>query len=234
MANNLSPQGYGYGIDPKSAHPFWMQGEKYVKDINFSENGNIVTVTITDGDGTETTQTITIPETDNLIAEIADTVTEHSSEGYDRHDLKETENNGTVNDVGHFIIARKQITNVFCNNYSVNGLPKIGLTYTNQDNETSTEEIESSYSVSDPYSITLPDVINNISINVTIGNSIFHILICLGGISKTTFGNNTYGYVTCDYKNRFYLLYTIITNNTVRVLCFVRQPVTITSVNFNI
>lgn len=48
------------------------------------------------------------PDVSNLLTEIADTVTE--SAGYDKHEIKETENNGTVNNVGHFIVAQKQIT----------------------------------------------------------------------------------------------------------------------------
>lgn len=52
---------------------------------------------------------INVPDTDNLLAEVTDSVVENTANGYDFHTIKETENNGTQNDVGKFYLARKQI-----------------------------------------------------------------------------------------------------------------------------
>lgn len=48
--------------------------------------------------------------TGNVLAEVTDSVVENTDAGYDYHTIKETEYNGTVNDVGSFYVARKQIT----------------------------------------------------------------------------------------------------------------------------
>lgn len=48
--------------------------------------------------------------TNNVLAEVTDSVVENTDAGYDYHTIKETEYNGTVNDVGSFYVARKQIT----------------------------------------------------------------------------------------------------------------------------
>lgn len=53
---------------------------------------------------------INVPNTDNLLAEVTDSVIENETNGYDFHTIKETENNGAQNEVGKFYIARTQIT----------------------------------------------------------------------------------------------------------------------------
>lgn len=50
------------------------------------------------------------PDIDNVIAEVIDSVSENTTDGYDKHTIRETEHNGTQNNVGSFIVARKQIT----------------------------------------------------------------------------------------------------------------------------
>lgn len=75
----------------------------------------------------------TIP--DNLIAEINDSITENTTDGYDKHTLKETENGGTINDIGSFYIARKQITGAsIADNV-------ISMPYVSQDGTTGTDTI---------------------------------------------------------------------------------------------
>ena len=50
------------------------------------------------------------PDISNVIAEVVDSVSENTTDGYDKHTIRETEHNGTQNDVGNFVIAKKQIT----------------------------------------------------------------------------------------------------------------------------
>lgn len=58
--------------------------------------------------------TIEVPDvdTENVLAEIADSVVSNDSYGYDFHTIKETEYNGTQNEVGKFYIAQKQTTDL--------------------------------------------------------------------------------------------------------------------------
>ena len=50
------------------------------------------------------------PDISNVVAEVVDSVSENETDGYDKHTIRETEYNGTQNDVGNFVIAKKQIT----------------------------------------------------------------------------------------------------------------------------
>lgn len=72
------------------------------------------------------------PSIDSVLAEISDTVTENADNGYDQHELKETEYNGTQNDVGSFYIAQKQITGA-----SGDGEGNLTLNYVDQAGATS-------------------------------------------------------------------------------------------------
>lgn len=108
---NISGQGYLYGASPFAANPFY---EKDSSSGAATVSVTDVAITETDGDYTlsqtkngETTEIGKI-ETGNLIAEIADTVTENAENGFDKHELRETENNGTVNSVSTFYLAAKQ------------------------------------------------------------------------------------------------------------------------------
>lgn len=101
--------------------PQGPQGETGPQGPSGTATGAVtnVSVTNTNGvydikqtiDGTESeVGQISVPSTDNLLAEVTDSVVENTSTGYDFHTIKETENNGTQNDVGRFYIARNQIT----------------------------------------------------------------------------------------------------------------------------
>lgn len=88
-------------------------------DADISTCVTNVSVTNTDGvydikqtiDGTESeVGQINVPNIDNLLAEVTDSVVENTTSGYDYHTVKETENNGAQNDVGSFYLARNQIT----------------------------------------------------------------------------------------------------------------------------
>lgn len=98
---SISPQGYSYGVDPKSDNPFW---------VDVSSN---VTIEEKDGDYTlyQGDSEIGKVETGNLVAE---TVLSQTS-AYDVHTytMKETERNGTQNDVGSFILPTRIVTNVY-------------------------------------------------------------------------------------------------------------------------
>ena len=87
-----------------------------VTDISVTNENGKYTIKQTKGTGTGATESevgsIAMPDTNNLLAEITDSVTENTVDGFDHHVIKETENNGTQNDVGNFYIARKQITDV--------------------------------------------------------------------------------------------------------------------------
>lgn len=50
------------------------------------------------------------PDISNVVTEVIDSVSENATDGYDKHTIREAEHNGTQNDVGSFIVARKQIT----------------------------------------------------------------------------------------------------------------------------
>ena len=52
------------------------------------------------------------PDIDNVITEVTDSIVENAASGYNHHTIKETEHNGTQNNVGSFYIARKQITSL--------------------------------------------------------------------------------------------------------------------------
>lgn len=85
-----------------------------VTNVSVANGNGKYTIKQTKGTGTGAVESdvgeIAVPDTSNLLAEITDSVTENATDGYDHHVIKETENNGTQNDVGNFYIARKQIT----------------------------------------------------------------------------------------------------------------------------
>lgn len=96
------------------------QGEKgadgsttgVVTNVAVSNENGVYTITQTkDGTSSDVGQ-IEVPGIDNVIAEITDSIVETTSGNYqnDYHTIKETEHNGTQNDVGTFRIARNQIT----------------------------------------------------------------------------------------------------------------------------
>ena len=87
-----------------------------VTNVSVTSGNGKYTIKQTKGTGTGAVESevgeVTVPDTSNLLAEITDSVTEVTTNGYDHHVIKETENNGTQNDVGNFYIARKQITSL--------------------------------------------------------------------------------------------------------------------------
>lgn len=134
----ISPQGYSYGEEPKSANPFWdyqISENQYneLKDaIDDAKNAAIsAQKTATDAQDTANTS----------IAEISDTITESNS--YDKHELKETQNDGTKNDIGNLVIAKKQITNIELTEPSagVSEYNVISFNFLNQNEEFSRKEI---------------------------------------------------------------------------------------------
>lgn len=83
-----------------------------VTDVSITNENGVYTVSQTkDGASTDVGQ-IEVPSIDNVLAEVTDSVVETTSGNYqnDYHTIKETEHNGTQNDVGAFRIARNQIT----------------------------------------------------------------------------------------------------------------------------
>lgn len=82
----------------------------FVSNVAITNEEGVYSVTQTKGGVINNIGTINVPDTDNLIAEVTDSVVENDTKGYDFHTIKETENNGVQNDVGKFYLARKQIT----------------------------------------------------------------------------------------------------------------------------
>lgn len=82
-----------------------------VTDVSVTNENGVYSIDITKGSGATTNAgEIDVPNIDNVIAEVNDSVVENNTSGYDFHTLKETEHNGTQNDIGKFYIAQKQIT----------------------------------------------------------------------------------------------------------------------------
>lgn len=85
--------------------------DRALTGISITNENGIYGISETKGDGSMAdVGSIEMPNIDNVIAEVNDSVVENTSAGYDYHTIKETEHNGTQNDVGSFYIARKQIT----------------------------------------------------------------------------------------------------------------------------
>lgn len=122
-----------------------------VKNVSITNENGIYTLSQTKGETTTEIGTIEVPSvnTDNLLAEITDSVVETTSGNYqnDFHTLKETENNGTQNEVGNFYIARNQITGIRNASGANDGLRYRNLIISkiNQDGTTS-EDTVSAYS----------------------------------------------------------------------------------------
>lgn len=83
-----------------------------VTDVAITNENGVYTVTQTKDGTTADVGQISVPNTDNLLAEVNDSVVENTTAGYDSHTIKETENDGTQNDVGKFYLARKQVTSI--------------------------------------------------------------------------------------------------------------------------
>lgn len=98
--------------DKATPYTFETGSDDAITGISITNENGVYTVKATTAGGTETEiGTIEVPtvNVDNLLAEINDEVVEDNSNGYDFHTLKETENNGTVNEVGKFYLAQKQV-----------------------------------------------------------------------------------------------------------------------------
>lgn len=83
---------------------------QFVTDVSVVNTNGVYDIKQTKNGVQSDVGQIDVPDTTNLLAEITDSVVENTTNGYDFHTIKETENNGTQNDVGKFYIARKQIT----------------------------------------------------------------------------------------------------------------------------
>lgn len=85
--------------------------EGLVSDVSVSNENGVYTISQTKDGATTSVGTIEVPDVDttNVLAEVTDSVVENNSWGYDFHTFKETEYNGTQNDVGKFYIAQKQV-----------------------------------------------------------------------------------------------------------------------------
>lgn len=118
-----------------------------VKNVSMTNENGVYTLSQTKGETTTEIGTIEVPSvnTDNLLAEITDSVVETTSGNYqnDFHTLKETENNGTQNEVGNFYIARNQITGIRNDSGANDGLHYRNLIISkiNQDGTTSEDTV---------------------------------------------------------------------------------------------
>lgn len=92
--------------------PIGPMPDKYVKSVGVVNENGVYAVNVENGDGTSSSDSIEVPNTDNLIAEVNDSIVENNSDGYDYHTITETENNGTQNNVGSFYIGQKQFIGV--------------------------------------------------------------------------------------------------------------------------
>lgn len=83
-----------------------------VSDVSITNENGVYSVSQTKGGVASDVGSIEVPNIDNVLAEVTDSVVETKSGNYknDYHTIKETEHNGTQNDVGTFRIARNQIT----------------------------------------------------------------------------------------------------------------------------
>lgn len=111
----------------------------YVKDISITNTNGVYDVKVTGGDGSTSDSQIDVPNVDNLIAEINDSIVENTANNYDFHTFKETENNGTQNDVSKFYIARNQLTSIVSS--IKNKLYTVTKKYVNQAGVESEEEL---------------------------------------------------------------------------------------------
>lgn len=109
-----------------------------VSNVSVTNENGVYTINQTKGGTTTEAGTIEVPEvnTGNLLAEVTDSVVEDNTNGYDFHTIKETENNGTQNEVGKFYLAQKQITGISKTDNQLN------INTVNQAGETATEAIE--------------------------------------------------------------------------------------------
>lgn len=91
-----------------------------VSDVSVTNENGVYTLKQTKKDSTAASGTIEseigtieVPQVDtsNVLAEITDSVVEDNTNGYDFHTIKETEYNGTQNEVGKFYVPQKQPLN---------------------------------------------------------------------------------------------------------------------------
>lgn len=110
-AGPAGPQGERGETGPQGPAGSDADISECVTDVNISNENGVYGITETKGDGSTTNVgSIEVPIIDDVLAEINDDIVENSSAGYDYHTIKETEHNGTQNNVGSFYLARKQIT----------------------------------------------------------------------------------------------------------------------------
>lgn len=87
-----------------------------VTNVSVTNENGVFGIKQTKGTGTGAVESdvgsLEVPDTSNLVAEVTDSVVEDDTNGFDYHTIKETENNGTQNNVGSFYIARNQITKI--------------------------------------------------------------------------------------------------------------------------
>lgn len=103
--------------------------------VNINVNGSDMTVEKSDG----TTETQSLPSSggsgsDTDIVEVTDTVTDIEGQA-DKHEIKATEGNGTINDVGSFVIAKQQVTPI-STSYAAGGMA-LDQIYVDQDGNAS-------------------------------------------------------------------------------------------------
>lgn len=81
-----------------------------VSDVSVTNENGVYGIQQTKGGVTSDVGVIEVPDIDNVLAEVNDSIVENNADGYDYHTITETEHNGAQNNVGSFYIARKQIT----------------------------------------------------------------------------------------------------------------------------
>lgn len=81
-----------------------------VSDVSVTNENGVYGIQQTKGGVTSDVGVIEVPDIDNVLAEVNDSIVENDADGYDYHTITETEHNGAQNNVGSFYIARKQIT----------------------------------------------------------------------------------------------------------------------------
>lgn len=94
-----------------------------VNNVSLTNENGVYSLKQAKGDPSAPVETevgaIEVPNTDNLLAEVKDSVVSNNTAGYDFHTVQETENNGTVNDIAKVYLAKKQITDASISGHEI-------------------------------------------------------------------------------------------------------------------
>lgn len=125
-----------------------------VSDVSMTNEDGVYTLSQEKGGEKTEIGTIEVPkvDTDNLLAEVKDSVVSNDTSGYDFHTIQETENNGAQNDVGKFYLAQNQITDISATGNQIN------IKTVNQSGTEDTKSVE----IASEAEVDLTNVVNNI------------------------------------------------------------------------